>query len=137
MWQETCLKSDRPLMCNFRFCTGNIKPAQRNPWRNTQCHEVRRFQKWWIAFKNYLKQLHVFEKNQNFSVYIKVIYNCHWLPSLLHSKSPSMTLTMKSFLYITKTCNMHISQKCHINTISLKTLKKLLKIIQKLYVHQA
>ena len=39
---------------------------------NTQCHGFKRLQKWWIAFKNYLKQLHVFEKNQNFSVYIAI-----------------------------------------------------------------
>ena len=39
---------------------------------NTQCHVFRRLQKWWTAFENYLKQLHVFVKNQNFSVYITI-----------------------------------------------------------------
>ena len=94
---------------------------------NTQCHEFRRLQKWWIALKICVKQLPVFEKNQNFPVYITIASLTSLIVAL---KKPLYDCTMKTFLYITKTCNMHESQKCRINTINSKTLKKLLKIIQ-------
>ena len=67
------------------------------------------------------------KKNQNFPVYITIASLTSLIVAL---KKHLYDLTIKTFLYITKTCNMHESQKCRINTINSKTLKKLLKIIQ-------